>query len=403
MEQVNSTEIDTDLQNLVDFADELKPEIEPGSKETVTTEPESTEGWSEPVDKQGKHSNVPQKKNKSSKIKGSWAQKVDGRTQKEAVPTETNQKEPESVESVEPEQGTKYKFLMLDEKTNIPRNYMINPEIYDRAINQLSVEHKTFIKPDVDAFADQYNRQPSCGMFFHYNKKKKDDKFFDAFRQDWSQFKTVYGNFHWGHVHKAIQKAKKENVDFLTFLEITGDASKYPYIKEFENNHYVCYFNTDDIFVHADEDGYHKFQNGHTPNQEAKYALVWFLFREEHQGVSKFEPSPEDFPETLGGGKKMTIQTELTSSVHFKKVTGPNGDVRIEKLLTEAVNESKTDSDITILDEIQSIESELKLLIETKNLNDEKVLYQKKKNQFIEEMEKYKSYLVNLKGLCTSI
>ena len=85
----------------------------------------------------------------------------------------------------------------FDKSKGIKPNYMLNPELFRTGIKALSKQLGVDIFPEVDLFADEFNKQPGVKEFFHYNPKKSHDKNFDAFTQDWSRFKNVYANFFW--------------------------------------------------------------------------------------------------------------------------------------------------------------------------------------------------------------
>ena len=67
----------------------------------------------------------------------------------------------------------------------------------------------------MDLFSDEFNKQPGVEKFYHYNQKNKDENF-DAFHQDWTNYKNGYANFFWGKMHDVIEKAQESGMNLLS-------------------------------------------------------------------------------------------------------------------------------------------------------------------------------------------
>lgn len=345
---------------------------------------------------------------KTEPISYTQAAKV-GLPEKKVEVSSTN--EPETSEEImEPLQitfGTVDKTEFDKSKGNKP-NFTLNPELFQKAVYEISKKLGTNIFPDADLFADKFNKQPGVKNFYHYDKFNRDENF-DAFSKDWSEFKNVYANFFWGKMDDVIDKAQTEKVNLLTFLDVSEEnSSVLPYFKLYKQYCQVQYnfSNINDLWVHASETGFDKFSTPHLPKKGGKYALCFFNFgdnkivKTSHSIVSE----PED------GRLQHKVSTKISPSngeviSAFKYTKSKDGTVRITRSVSDAINTSHEDGtevdELMISNEslIKTLEIEIESSIKEKDLKDELQLYQKKKEHFEREIKNYENFLQKFKLL----
>lgn len=316
---------------------------------------------------------------------------------------ETKTEQATNVKEVPTEEITEPKTFSFGkvEKSNFDKskgkgpNFMLNPDLFEKAVYEISKRLGHSVKPQIDLFSDIFNKQPEIEKYYHYDKSNRDE-LFDAFTKNWGEFETVYANFHWPNMHTVIEKAMKEKVNLLTFLDISENSSSLEYYKLYKEKHLVQYiFNSDHhIWVHASESGYYKFSTSHLPRSEGKYALCFFNF-----GPKKFEEQ----------GKPDSIDSKSESSRLSKKissVTKVTPDIK-DKLISSVTNAKDTSresevSEFHITNEsvIKSLECEIETIIKKKELSQEfKSLYDFHKEKFDLEFKTYETFLQKFKTL----
>jgi hypothetical protein len=280
-------------------------------------------------------------------------------------------------------------------------NYMLNPVLFQTGIKELSKELGVNVYPEIDLFADEFNKQPGVKEYFHYNPMKKSDSNYDAFTQDWSIYKFVYANFFWGKMHDVILKAKHSKVNLITFLDLSENASSFEYYKLHKENCRVQYnfSNVEDLWVHAStQNGYQKFSTSHLPSGVGKYSLCFFNFHDEKIETA-FKKPVVTTPEVNGRlTKKISANIKNPDGERISAHQNENGTVTLTRVVNEAINTSH-ESIESGENTIKTLEFEIETIIKSKNLEDEKILFQKKKEQFENELKKYQTYLERFKEL----
>lgn len=279
-------------------------------------------------------------------------------------------------------------------------NYMLNPILFQKGIKALSEKLNVNIYPDVDLFADEFNQQPGVKQFFHYDQSKRKDKNYDAFTQDWEQFKFVYANFFWGKMHDVILKAKQSKVNLITFLDLSPNATSLEYYKLYEE-HCRCQYNfsnLDDLWIHASKEGYFEFMSSHLPKSDGQYALCFFNFHDEK--IVDVPKTKVVNPPTVNDGRlSKKITTSVKNGDKISAHQSKNGTVTLTRVVNEARNISHDDSQESEEDVIKNLEFEIEATLKSKNLVDESVLYKKKKEQFEKMKQEYHNYLVKFEAL----
>lgn len=288
----------------------------------------------------------------------------------------------------------------FDKGQGIKPNYMLNPELFQQAIYELSKKLGVNIYPEVDLFADQWNQQPGVKHFYHWDLKNNKDKDFDAFNQDWSIWKYVYANFFWGKMHDVINKAKESKVNLIAFLDLSKNASGMEYFKLKED---YCRFqynftNQEELWVHASESGYQKFMSSHLPKSNGKYSLCFFNFSEDEIILSGNTDTI-----TIENENHGRLQKKIVTSVDThdgKKISAhqnKNGTVTLKRSVDEAVNISHE----TVNDEdtIEQLELQIENIFQSKDCEIEQALFIKKQEHFKSELQKYKQFLNNFKEI----
>ena len=342
--------------------------------------------------------------------------------------TSTPVAEPKEVESEvdEPEpipEPIKIKFNdCIDKKTfdkskGQKPNFMLNPELLARAIYIISKKLGVNIFPEVDLFADEYNKQPGVEMYYHFNQKNK-DKIFNAFDQDWSKHKYGYGNFFWPKMHEVIVKAQESGMNLLAFLDVSDNATSYEYFKLYKE-HCLVQYNVvgEDLWIHASKDGFQKFSSSHLPNTDGEYAVCFFNFNDKK--IVKTSETVVNDPfvndpvvndpvvnETSSGRlqRKITTQVHSENGEKLSAHKSEDGTVTLTRSLDQAINTSHDADSVSgehISNEsiIKTLEQDIEGIIKDKSLLDERTLYLKKKEKFEEELKGYETFLQKFKTL----
>ena len=368
-----------------------------------------------------------------------WSQKVKGKSNDDDDSTTI----PSPIEDITSFKPQKFKFGVFDKKANegLKPNFMLNPEKFQEAIYYLCKQLNDNVFPEVDLFADQYNKQPGVKKHYHYNKSNQ-DKNFDAFTQDWSQFKIVYGNFFWGKMHEVILKAQRSKVNLITFLDVSEEASVHEYYELYKTYCPIQYNYTvkDDLWVNTTKNGYQKFLTPHLPRSDGQYALCFFNFNETTNLKlnETINIKLNNFPELktkpslqkVKGRITKTFTTAVSGSggEKFSVNKNPDGHVTLKKMFDGAENISsknvQVEHDVNVEPEqsvkegkhekifgnppfddtintndsqINTLELKIKEILDSKSLDDERELFSKKKARFEFELLKYSEYLTNFK------
>jgi len=339
----------------------------------------------------------------------------------ESVTTELIQKEKELksqtfLKSLKKPQVLKFGTVDkrdFDKSLGDKPNYMLNPELFQKAVFEMSKRIGVDITPDIDLFADQNNKQPNVKKFYHFNHKYKFDENYDAFTKDWSIYKNVYANFYWGKMHEVILKAKSEGVNLLTFLDVSPKSSSLEYFKLYKEYSRIQYKFSDsdvnDLWVHASETGYDKFLKSHLPSFNGEYALCFFNF-----GENKIVKNEDIVVNKVSSGRlqhTITTQIKVENGEKLSAHTSEDGTVSLTRSLDGAKDithrmdkEVLNDYQISNEGTIKSLEIEIENIFKEKTLDDDLKslhlqLFQKKKASFDKELKIYSEWLQNFHKL----
>ena len=203
-------------------------------------------------------------------------------------------------------------------------------------------------------------------------------------------------------IHDVIQKAMSSKVNLITFLDLSDSAASMEYYKLYEQHCRVQYnfSNLEDLWIHAsDQNGYQKFSTSHLPSGIGKYSLCFFNFHDEKIDTVPKKQVTAPAPDINGRlTKKITTSIKNQDGEKISAHQNENGTVTLTRVVNEAVDTSHETSE-SDGNEIKNLEFEIENIIKSKNLEDENILYQKKKKMFEIEFKKYQNFLESFKNL----